>query len=57
VTGALDDPILADRRNQFWDAADRARANDRWRYVEVDTNHMIPQNRPDELADLLLAFA
>jgi hypothetical protein len=22
VTGALDDPILADRRNQFWDAAD-----------------------------------
>jgi pimeloyl-ACP methyl ester carboxylesterase len=54
---ALDDPIMTDRRNQFWDAADRARANDRWRYVETDTNHMIPQNRPHELADLLLALA
>ncbi|MGZ4725568.1 MAG: alpha/beta fold hydrolase, partial [Ilumatobacteraceae bacterium] len=53
---ALDDPIDPDRRNPFWDAAARAKANARWRYAEIDTNHMIPQNRPHELATLLLSI-
>ena len=38
----------------FWAAADRARSSPDWRYREIPTNHMIPNNRPDELADVLL---
>lgn len=38
----------------FWAAADRVRNDPAWRYREIDTNHMIPANRPRELADLLL---
>lgn len=38
----------------FWAAAKRAQASAAWRYHEVATNHMIPQNRPDELAEILL---
>jgi pimeloyl-ACP methyl ester carboxylesterase len=41
----------------FWDAADRARASDRWAYHEIATNHMIANNRPAELAAVLLALA
>ena len=29
-------------------------ASPAWRYREIATNHMIPSNRPDELARLLL---
>jgi pimeloyl-ACP methyl ester carboxylesterase len=38
----------------FWLAADRVRNSPAWRYREIDTNHMVPVNRPDELARLLL---
>jgi pimeloyl-ACP methyl ester carboxylesterase len=38
----------------FWDAADRVRRSPAWRYREIATNHMIPGNRPDDLAGLLL---
>jgi pimeloyl-ACP methyl ester carboxylesterase len=38
----------------FWVAADRAKASPAWRYHEITTNHMIPGNRPEELARLLL---
>src|SRR5262249_28676316 len=38
----------------FWAAADRAMASPAWRYREIATNHMIPSNRPAELARLLL---
>jgi hypothetical protein len=38
----------------FWAAARRAQASDAWRYHEIATNHMIPHNRPNELADILL---
>jgi pimeloyl-ACP methyl ester carboxylesterase len=38
----------------FWGAADRAKASPAWRYHEIATNHMIPSNRPEELARLLL---
>jgi pimeloyl-ACP methyl ester carboxylesterase len=38
----------------FWAAAARAQASDAWSYHEVATNHMIPQNRPQALAEILL---
>ncbi len=38
----------------FWAAADRARQSPAWRYREIATNHMIPSNRPEDLARLLL---
>jgi len=37
----------------FWAAADRARNSPAWRYREVATTHMVPSNRPDDLASLL----
>ena len=40
----------------FWPAGDRANTSPRWHYAEVDTNHMIPNNRPGRLAELLLAL-
>jgi hypothetical protein len=41
----------------FWAAAERAKSSPKWRYCEVATNHMIPNNRPTELAQLLLELA
>jgi pimeloyl-ACP methyl ester carboxylesterase len=41
----------------FWAAADRARDSPAWRYREIATNHMIPSNRPDDLARMLLELA
>jgi pimeloyl-ACP methyl ester carboxylesterase len=38
-------------------AATRARSSDAWQYHEIATNHMIPNNRPGELAELLLKMA
>ncbi len=40
----------------FWDAADRYRHHAAWRYEEIDSNHMVPQNRPAELAEILLSL-
>jgi len=40
----------------FWDAADRCRGRPGWRYEEIDSNHMVPQNRPAELAEVLLSL-
>ena len=37
-------------------AADHARRSPAWRYHEIATNHMIAQNRPDELVAILLAL-
>lgn len=51
---ALDDPRTTGAANPFWDVADRVRDHSSWNYHEVDTNHMIPQNRPAELVGLLL---
>jgi pimeloyl-ACP methyl ester carboxylesterase len=39
----------------FEAAAARARNSDAWRYAEIATTHLVAQNRPRELADLLLA--
>jgi pimeloyl-ACP methyl ester carboxylesterase len=41
----------------FWDAADRARRSPAWRYLEIATGHMIPSNRPGDLARMLLELA
>lgn len=41
----------------FQRIADRCRASPQWRYREVASNHVIPVNRPRELADLLLELA
>jgi pimeloyl-ACP methyl ester carboxylesterase len=41
----------------FASAAARARGSDRWHYHEIDTNHMVLANRPQELVALLLAAA
>jgi hypothetical protein len=38
----------------FEAAAARARTSDAWSYHEIATNHMVPSNRPDELATILL---
>lgn len=38
----------------FWAAADRARSSTSWSYHELATTHMVPHNRPEELAQLLL---
>jgi pimeloyl-ACP methyl ester carboxylesterase len=38
----------------FEAAAARARGSAAWRYAEIATTHLVPQNRPRELADLLL---
>jgi pimeloyl-ACP methyl ester carboxylesterase len=41
----------------FWAAAERARTSPAWRYREIATNHMIPNNRPGELSGILLELA
>ena len=38
-------------------AAARARSSPHWRYREIATTHMVPNNRPYELAELLLELA
>ena len=38
----------------FWRAAEYAKTSQAWRYREIDTDHMIPINRPGELVELLL---
>jgi pimeloyl-ACP methyl ester carboxylesterase len=35
-------------------AADRAKRSPAWRYAEIETTHMVPNNRPKELASVLL---
>ncbi len=41
----------------FWRAAEHAKSDPAWRYREIDTDHMIPINRPAELVELLLELA
>jgi pimeloyl-ACP methyl ester carboxylesterase len=53
---ATGDPRDGAGSDVFWATADRVRDDPRWRYHEIDSNHMIPQNRPRELVDLLLTL-
>lgn len=41
----------------FTAAARRAGQSPAWRYAEIDSTHLVPQNRPDELAEILLGLA
>lgn len=43
----------AEPAGPFWAAADRARNSPAWRYREIATTHLVPSNRPDDLARLL----
>lgn len=54
---ATGDPRSASAGKPFWEAADRAAADPRWRYHEIASNHMVQHNAPGALADLLLALA
>jgi len=53
VTG----PDAGTAASAFWRAAEYAKSDRAWRYREIDTDHMIPINRPGELAELLLELA
>lgn len=41
----------------FWKAARRVQASPAWQYFEIATNHMVANNRPQELAALLQRVA
>ena len=41
----------------FWRAARHAKSSPAWRYFEIDTNHMLASNRPEETAKLLAQIA
>jgi pimeloyl-ACP methyl ester carboxylesterase len=41
----------------FWHAARHVQRSPAWRYFEVATNHMVANNRPQQLADILLQLA
>jgi pimeloyl-ACP methyl ester carboxylesterase len=51
---ATADPADSAGSSVFASTAERVRSMSSWRYREVATNHMIPNNRPRELTDLLL---
>ncbi len=53
---ALGDPRRTDGPDPFWDAADRYREHPDWRYEELPSNHMVPQNQPDALTAILLSL-
>jgi pimeloyl-ACP methyl ester carboxylesterase len=50
ASGRPGEPRPAD---PFWAPADVARTSARWGYAEIASDHLVPQNRPDELAELL----
>lgn len=41
----------------FWSAANHAQSSAAWQCHEIATNHMVPVNRPGELASILLQLA
>jgi hypothetical protein len=49
-------PAADGRPSAFWTAADYAKASQDWRYHEVDSDHVIPLNRPDDLVAILLGL-
>jgi pimeloyl-ACP methyl ester carboxylesterase len=44
----------AERRSGFWQVADRVRNDPRWRYREIATSHMVQNEKPADLRELLL---
>lgn len=41
----------------FWAAAQRAQSSPAWNYREIATDHLVPLNRPGELAEMLLELS
>jgi pimeloyl-ACP methyl ester carboxylesterase len=41
----------------FWAAARRAQSSPAWHYREIATDHIVPINRPHELAEMLLELS
>jgi pimeloyl-ACP methyl ester carboxylesterase len=56
IRATADDPG-APASIAFEDAARHARSSEAWSYREIASNHMVPSNRPGELAELLLECA
>jgi pimeloyl-ACP methyl ester carboxylesterase len=54
---ATGEPRPAGTGGPFWVAADKTKASSRWQYYEVETNHMVPYNKPQELANILMEVA
>ena len=48
------DPPTDVGADALWRAAERAKTSPAWHYRELATTHMVPSNRPDDLAALLL---
>ncbi len=40
----------------FWQASRHAQQSADWQYHEIECNHMVPSNRPDELVEILLCL-
>jgi dienelactone hydrolase len=55
--GAVRGPVRRRAVRLLHASAARARGSDAWRYHEIATTHMIPENRPDDLASLLAELA
>lgn len=51
---ATGEPRPSGPPHPFWRAADSTRNNPAWRYREIETTHMVPHNKPEELIELLL---
>jgi len=55
IKATADSPDAPGNAN-FWATAERAKASPAWNYHEIATNHMIANNRPEELAAILIAL-
>ena len=55
IRATLPDPG-ASRNAAFEAAAARARGSAAWDYREIATTHLVAQNRPDELVEILLSL-
>lgn len=53
---AISDPRWAPGTPK-WLTAESKKASPKWRYREVDSDHSIPTNKPEELAELLLELS
>ena len=53
IKATRDDPGSDAGYEARWRAARHARASSAWRYHEIETNHMVATNRPEELAQIL----
>ena len=54
---ATGDPPDSPGGRAFAAAAERARTSAAWQYHAIATSHMVPNNRPEELATILVALA